>query len=611
MIDVHIGFMDEEVSELLRLLIMQEIPKGRPVLAIERGRHSITDEDLNIFQRPFAQYDFNQRISESDTSQVISARTVFAEEDREIEDRLAWALVAEYFGDLEESGPRFSNERLLSRVEPSTELKVANFENPELTVFRFSKGPKQRGAPIIVVRNPEMGKQPSLVRPYLRAIMKAISTLEEARSKDSPGGVGVRVHSFATGGGIREGLRPGHISRVQASLYAGHEVHHGRVYAIIAALAIIPQDGLPRAQHLEFFRQETVASMDRQAKAMSSEEFKAALVEAEQLVSDVLRRRDYSLMRAALAHIDELYRAQVDDFPYTQESAPHSPTPDISLTVPFFDGLDFKRDVQRKLGGTITNSNMEDYHVLRVIQSMLERGGVTEGHKYAPLQSFSILRLVANTIVPRSVEEKLSRWMYLEALPTLTEEALVGVLLWGLYGCKRSRVKRCLTKEIRRWSFIKTLSSSELDWLYRFRASNKLTREDYDELCYLDPLACEIASDFLSDMIAGAALTGVGDSSELAKMAGELKAEATKLGHEDLKELVIDYVNRLRGTALFNSERGCFYYWLRRKKWMLQEVFDEEARELLRVKMPDVDRLLYVSAKAIGLQTLARIAAAH
>ena len=592
MIDVHIGFMDEEVSELLRCLI-DMFGKDRPVLAIERGKIA---KGGALFETPFSKYVAGG--DEGVTINHVEFTTGNASAQRSragLGGRLARNLYEEFYGDM-----NFVQRRIKNRALLGEEIKMDGA--PSFSIIHFNaKEPKATENPIIVIRNPEMGKQPSQVRPYERAILKAISGLEEAHKTSDLNGAraGIRIHSFASGGAIDPGIKPGFISRPMASLYVGAEVdEQGRVYAAVNLMALRKAFTILIPAHIEFFRRETAITSeltefpenDEKLKEIMNAAHEEAMKDAERYI---LKAHD-DLLVQTLQNLSDRYKDN-ECSPFEPLKAAASLTPDITASFSYFDSLETKKSIWKKMKQTVVNSNMEDYHVLRLVKSMLEKGG--SSRKYAPLIDCEILRLNANVFIPEALTKKLIEHL---ASARLTKEAYVASIVWGLKGCPLNGLGE-LPEDMRNWRFYDSFDKQSEYRSYFY------THEGH---C-LDPFCCEIATDLLKELIGNKGGMVSPKAFELAqKVKAEAQNNAQSGNFENVFRLATELVDEManNGYGVSGDEMYC---WLRPKKWKNITgaiLKSETAREL--VKYPaNVDRVLYKSANLLALQVLARTAA--
>jgi hypothetical protein len=615
MIDVHIGFMDEEVNELLRCLITQFGDK-RPVLAIERG--NVTEEDW-LFETTFDNYVADRKeISISTVKSTVSRSPIERqpESSAPIETRLAHFLHQELFQD-----KAFIDERIKSRVLQAEKVKL---DNVQFSIIRFKPQSKAIADPIILIRNPEMGMQPSLVRPYERAIMKAISLLDEAHqpSIDKKIDRGIRLHSFASGGAISPKIKPGQITIPWGSLYLGSDVDdEGRVYSVVNLVAFRKIDSKKVTGvipiHVEFVKQESsiLYSSSEEPLELDVSLMKKANKEATELAESYVLNSKDPLLKAALKGLQEHYKSGIlgGDFKSLSSEYKSSDTPEITASFSYFDSLETKKKINKNFEGSVVNSNMEDYHVLRLAKSMVERGTISyleergKDHKYASLADFEILRVNANVYIPPDSQVSSQLKGHLSKT-RLSKGAYVDSIMWGLRGCPLIEVGN-LDPAVRQWEFYqgfkdgKETAEDELSYFYT-----------YNGFC-MNPFCCEIATDFLKEL----ATEGNPYDKELRDAAQRVRKEARSLtwgGNWDpVKDLVIELVDKMTkpecGFAVKDSDR--LYCWLRPGKWKNVGAdticLTSEIVENFIAHEANVDRLFYKSANLLALRSLAHIAA--
>ncbi len=230
-IDVYIGFMDEEVNARLNKLIQIEVEKPaaqqRPVILLERGKidpgkpilewrmgnYKIGDKatpirkilrvspqgemdtwetkqgnwheghqpidmptNLQLMSSWFRKYRLKRwadKQKESFDPEDIIARAMGVYMQSDLGSDLTWLArglkVKKYFDIIK---------MLQHRGKSSTKSKLpknATGDGPWLSVVRFDVGEHNLLAPIVVIRSPEMGLQPSLMCPYLAFLFKALS----------------------------------------------------------------------------------------------------------------------------------------------------------------------------------------------------------------------------------------------------------------------------------------------------------------------------------------------------------------------------------------------------------------------------------------------------
>ncbi len=227
-VDVYLGFMDEEVNARLNTLVQKEAGKNpnqqRPVILIERGK---IDPEGPILEWRMGNYQIGDRQTpvrkilrvspqgEMDTweskqgsrMEPIDMPTDLRfmgnwfrksrlkrwadkqEEATDPEDIIARALGVFLQTDLGSDLTWLARglqvkkyfdivKMLQHRGRVSTKSKLpgdATGDGPWLSVVRFDVGEHNLLAPIVVIRSPEMGLQPSLMCPYLAFLFKGLS----------------------------------------------------------------------------------------------------------------------------------------------------------------------------------------------------------------------------------------------------------------------------------------------------------------------------------------------------------------------------------------------------------------------------------------------------
>jgi hypothetical protein len=627
MIDVHIGFMDEEVSELLRCLI--KTSEGmRPVIAIERGK--VSEEDF-LFEAPFSKY-----VNKDEKVEIIHVEHTTNKSPLEklpdfkapLENRLAHHLYTNSKSD-------FFDHKIKGKALESVKVKSKSIETP-FSVIRFNPTPEVTEDPIILIRNPEMGAQPSIVRPYERAILKAISRLEEARlvkvgenrlvdidmidekearlvNKKALLPTGIRLFSFASGGAIIRDLPPGSVTRPLASLYIGAEVdEQGRVYSAVNLIALrrIRGTSILLPQHIEFFREESITTFaSDDPSGLNTDQLKQARKEANAEAQSYILNSNDTLPVEILKYFRGFY-AEYDNYEPVELDGKilSSAKPEITASFSYFDDLKTKEALSERFAGAVLNSNMEDYHVLRLAKSMRERGGFgnksgNTAHKYGRLIDVGIMRVNANVFIPvEEIHAPLKR--YLERA-CLTKQEYVESIIWGLKGCPLELVEE-LPRRVKCWEFYNDSPMTDRQkYFYTYKG-----------IYCMDPFCCEIATDFLKDLE---------DSSNkfLPDLMGEAKAlrnEAKKLtragindeGWERIRHLVMQLLDKVEASGFgINGADGKMYCWLRSEKWgdIKQATLTPDLVSKFLASGENVDRLFYKSANLLALQTLAQNAA--
>ncbi len=204
-IDVYLGFMDEEVNARLKEVLDREVKKPekerRPVMLIERGR--IGPQDF-ILEWPIGNYPKEAqtlKISQVSTDGKItrlkgdqSKESSLTEEGASTapDDVLARALAVTMEQDVNSEVQllfgkipykRYIDLLWLLQKRRGARSKVMlpgkhDDRGIWLSIVRFCIG-DDRQAPVIVIRTPEMGLQPTLMAPYVAYLFKVISMVAD------------------------------------------------------------------------------------------------------------------------------------------------------------------------------------------------------------------------------------------------------------------------------------------------------------------------------------------------------------------------------------------------------------------------------------------------
>lgn len=244
LIDVYLGFMDEEVNARLERLIDSQKNKdkdSRPVILIERGKLDLKSPILewrignykieptriiNVSPKGKTTHEKGsaQGGSEAPENILAQALTVFMEWD--IKSDLDWIArglkVKRYFDLIKLLQHRREGMKLKSGLPGSVGNEA---DGPWISVVRFGVG-RNENAPIVVIRTPEMGLQPSLMCPYLAFLFKAISAMSSqlAHENKHKWEWPLRVSQFGAQGSSSLQKDPGSKDTILASLFVGAEI---------------------------------------------------------------------------------------------------------------------------------------------------------------------------------------------------------------------------------------------------------------------------------------------------------------------------------------------------------------------------------------------------
>ena len=322
-VDVYAAFMNDEANEVIKAAIRTH----REVIVIAVG-----DVKGELAGRPLNYY-------ASDRPTILQTRSDLGGET--VEARLAHGL-----------GKRMNPVEFSSHIESLTaggaaaRTVLGGKANPVLSIIRFNPQARTRN-PIVIITGIEMGRQPSLVQPYLDVVFSAIHDLSEA----SPKRGGMTLSVFATSGGVSERLNPGDLTSVRSSVFIGAEV--------------IPHPTGPKT-----YDGVVALISENHVKSIFKKNF-STREEAE---------------KAAKEAFLQLKQKDISSTPLLSGT---------SLTASFFVGPELKEQGQ-KLG--LINANMEDFHIL----SSASR---------APFRDLQISRLITDPpSIPEALRKAVGNW---------------------------------------------------------------------------------------------------------------------------------------------------------------------------------------------------------
>ncbi len=283
--------------------------------------------------------------------------------------------------------------------------------SPNLTVIDFSAamadapGEPADSKVAIVVRSPEMGSEASLVRPFLRGIVKSLTHLNPA---DRDAVTDITLYMVAAGGSCDVGP-PGEEWTIDSSVYVGPRIERvsdesSAVYASVEFVSIDPDssaDDEYRVLYKKYFG--NLTGNENQNKTVMNK----ARGEAQQQIWRILyARNNPTVIEAEPRNITftggphEALKA----FCRTQDQQRKT-----SLTGGFFL-YSADKEVAHNLG--LHDVNMEDFHILRIVRSLrsemrLDAERITR--KYPNLTDFVVKRIDAD---PYRIEDlgKFNTW---------------------------------------------------------------------------------------------------------------------------------------------------------------------------------------------------------
>lgn len=607
LIDVYLGFMDEEINTVLNGLLAAELKKApaqrRPVLLVERGTVDVRGP---VLEWPLTRYAAPQ-------IRVVDASAAAAERegvDASHEGVLARAISVFLVTKKDDDDAlrrrsidvirMFDVHAMRSLQADGARLKAPlTDQGPVLSVVRFVfDNTGSREAPIIVIRAPEMGLQPGLMSPYIEFLLKMVSAASSQWAHDAGQNVEwpVRISCFGAQGGASTSRSPGSLSSICASLYVGH------VYGtqVLPSIAICSQGGV---YHF-------APKIGSKAPAMPVDKLDewfntwwGDLVVDRTEVDIRYKRDEENWIKPGLGLADVVARLVRS---YTTATW----TPEISGTSPWFIGDDQKQAFSR-VG--VTGCNMEDYWVLRSMRAMaLERANRDpKSRSMMPVLTRGFLtRVNADplTIDPAVIEAFQGDLR----TKTLTDSQYGDLIIWGLHGLPLPGDGIGMPA-FAAWSF----ASNPV-----FQTRGTFARHLYGLLVdgrtdpfVPDPFFIEIATDLLKDCARVADNPGSVFSATLGKPALDRIAAAAKAVQArwnivgptpdtQLNQAIADFVGTFARDGNFVDTSGPHRVkvWLRPGKWKdvtANSVQDAIARPFGGAA---VDRAFYKASNLLALR---------
>lgn len=588
-IDLYLGFMDEEVNARLAEIVRREKEKGaegRPVILIERemkGKDLLLEWPASAYPAPFTVYKASNRgiepALEESPSGPVPVEQMFArmlalcmEQDLIQEAALRqrgvpFVRLFDVLALLAQKGPGASK----TPISPEGELP--------LYVVRFAVGAENQ-APIIVIRTPEMGLQPSLMRPYLRFLMKAVQAVsaqlgyaaaQKAGTKEVYA-LPVRLSAFGAQGASDPKIIPGEISAVTGSLFVGAEYTKDGAYSLVA---FCNPDSV-----YEFHRQK-VADRNPEDGTIPAVAGEQAVERARAAFASALKE---PLIGKRVKGAESLPAEM--ELPALIKRSKGKQGEVVSMTGSYFVPLEDK-EIAAKLG--IATVGMEDYHILRLIRTMKER---IDDPIYPELEDWRLDRINCD---PGTIDRKvMNAFQTFLSQASFSRTQYKAILRWGLSGIR----KETIPAEAK-WALV------EVD-LFQGEAGHQLLKNHLYEIGFgtvADPFAIEIATDFVNSLAAGVAFGkshGLG-SEVIEALQKAAKAVQSSQGAETELNTLLDLLATKAGFGLENDR---LMIWLRPGKWPGVQSFKLDPKAPPRFEAAAIDRAFYKSANLMALQTL-------
>jgi hypothetical protein len=630
-VEIYLGFMEEEISPLLKSLLT--VYAKIPVRAISRGE---LDAGKQLFEQAMTYYgvkDAKYFIAKNDSGKLGDSvaenlRSTFFE-DTNYREKVVKRILTEY----KQQGDT-KNEREPKVSAASAALSVIYLDDNKVPDHDFGKLP----ICCYVVQSPEMGKQPSIVRAYLRAIFRAIMAAHE--------GAKVRVIAVGAGGGIPMGIEAGQQVKIGASIFIGVEIDSkGKLYGVVDIAGIVPEVANSKIQELKPLRKDFVERVlaklkekDPSTDGLSIPMFGAEVrppkntgdydqikvaqrlatamvtgMKLEEIENITLKDDpDYGVKvflqqwplgeedRSDIESFQRAFAAVVREIGRQYEEISESlglTNKDyyrISASWSYFDQKAEKDAVWQNLGEKksqiVANSNMEDYHVFRVLESMLAKNG-----KYPELVDFSTIRLTANPNASEKAIALLEQW--LETKPKYTKEDWIESIYWGLQGCPTEAVKD-LPRSVHFWKacWTGTGETAKSNDIYNFIFPVMVEGIPYA----LDPFCMDIAQDFLKELPEqyGEFFKHLNDKYKKKENDKWVINRDLLLGDkQEVVNLIGEFLRYNKGE--YDAGDGLFYIWIR-NKWNQHP----KSKVLNGVIIKDHDRMLYRSGNVFAMREL-------
>ncbi len=347
MLDVYIGFMDEEVSSVLIPLLDKAEKDNRPLFIFERGTvdNTLFERHLKSYKKEFrkiivAGSEIKGNPDEGGPIDEDYEPGVEIEEDYEhIVGSSLSNIMQLLFGNgiLEKYW-----ERLHDNAKWKVTLNKPEGEPGEAPIFFYSvlaynhinNGKrKNKEDAIVIIRSPEMGFQPNLLRTYLRAIFRTLHLF--------PGfDKGVKIKVFGGGGAIDKEDKPGTLHELNGTIFVGSDVRKDfspgdkNYNPLVHFIGLTKENGVFIAKDIKFSCEER--RLDKND----------AQDNAKKCFKSLSNQKNYG-----------------DFITWKKDKK-------VSLTADFFIGQDIKQP-GREIG--LHDANMEDYHIFKIMKSIVEK----------------------------------------------------------------------------------------------------------------------------------------------------------------------------------------------------------------------------------------------
>ena len=200
-IHVFLGFMDEEVNELLAETLAN--CPAATVVAL-----SANELDHHIFGRPFESY----------SADCLKPLRVF-ERNHHPEGASVGSEIFSHLKNISKTDTVVQSLQKKIAPEAAVRTRQNGQLDPHMTLLEFAPAKPSEDV-IVILRNIEMGRQPELMRGYLELILGALQKVGAAAHDQG----GLHLHVLGTSGGVSPHLKPGDTATIGSSLYVGLEI---------------------------------------------------------------------------------------------------------------------------------------------------------------------------------------------------------------------------------------------------------------------------------------------------------------------------------------------------------------------------------------------------
>ncbi len=506
-VDVYIGFMDEEVFYTIRAMLnrAEQSEKGKfynKLYAIERGRKESISGIL--FERDISRYN-------TETKKLTSfAAYDPSESSKAGGDAVLKNLLSGLSSQLIANG--FVSRKLIGRTGAAAGTKT--MLSPSLTVIDFSSqmvaAPDSDDNVAIVVRSPEMGGEASLVRPFLRGIIKSMAHLNGATQDVSE----ISLYMVAAGGSCDPG-NPGETWEIDSSVYVGPRIEQidDERSAVYTAVEFVRVDRLIENDIYEILYKKYCG------KLSGDEEQNTGVIDAARTEAQKVLWRQFFAAdnKISIPYGDKTL--EIVGGPHEALKALCSgdlSTRKTSLSGGFFLYSDDKI-VANSLG--LHDVNMEDYHILRIVRSLrkemlLDTQKMLTGRQYPDLSDFIVKRIDCD---PYHIEDlaAFNEWYNSKGGKQVAFGHMKSLIEFGLDGLPFDSVNGSnLGKyDYLNWVFVAQMARGELgqpEWTSIIQELNKRfvywpgnetnpLNQTLEKIFVPDPLRLEVATDLLKD----------------------------------------------------------------------------------------------------------------